>query len=162
MTVPACRQILFETARRILQEAAFAFTDDPEDSGREPGGAFMACSVAFNGPFHGAMALASGKRLASILAANMLGVDEDDPDADRKKADALGEILNMICGNALPEIAGTRAEFAITAPEPLSEPQFETMLSNVPEHKLHTADIVVEGFDAFLVLILDREDATAL
>lgn len=161
MKPPTYRQILFDTARRILQQAAFAFTDDPEDGGQEPAGAFMACSVAFNGPFHGAMALASGERLASVLAANMLGVDEDDPDAHRKKSDALGEILNMICGNVLPAIAGTRAEFAITAPEPLTESQFETMLSRVHEDKLHTADIVVEGCDAYLVLILEREGGQA-
>ena len=156
------RQILFDTAQRILQDAAFAFIDPADEDGAslDPG-PFMACSVAFAGPFRGAMALASGARLAATLAANMLGVDEDDPDATRKKADALGEILNMICGNVLPEIAGARAEFAITAPEPLTEPQFENMLSQAPDHMLFTADILVEGFDAHLALIVDAEAAAA-
>jgi CheY-specific phosphatase CheX len=157
MNPPIYQQILFDTARRILQEAAFAFIDQPA-GGYKPGGAFMACSVAFNGPFHGAMALAAGESLAATLAANMLGVDESDPDADQKKMDALGEILNMICGNVLPEIAGARAEFAITAPEPLTETQFENMLSRVSQRKLTTADIVVEGCDAHLALIVEQED----
>ena len=48
------------------------------------------------------------------LAANMLG--EDEVSAQEHRDDALGEIGNVICGNILPRIAGTREVFDLRPP----------------------------------------------
>ena len=60
------------------------------------------------------------------LAANMLGIDEDEEIEETQKHDALKEALNVICGNVLPAIAGRQAVFNIGAPEmvvPAGEPE---------------------------------------
>ena len=54
------------------------------------------------------------------LAGNMLGMDDDAEISETEQQDALKEILNVICGNALPAIAGDQVEFSIDAPEVLS------------------------------------------
>lgn len=53
-----------------------------------------------------------------VIAANMLG--EEEPVAEELMADALGEIANVICGNALPAIAGKKEVFRLQPPAPLA------------------------------------------
>jgi hypothetical protein len=65
------------------------------------------------------------------LAANMLGVDEPPPPpADQR--DALGELANVLCGNLLPEIAGTEHVFLLAAPAPGDERGTPTAAVTVP------------------------------
>jgi hypothetical protein len=45
----------------------------------------------------------------------MLG--EDEPPSERWQRDALCEIANVICGNALPVIAGAKEVFHLSAPQ---------------------------------------------
>ena len=49
----------------------------------------------------------------------MLGQEEPPPEPTQK--DALGEIVNVICGNLLPSIAGPEPVFDISAPEILEK-----------------------------------------
>jgi CheY-specific phosphatase CheX len=74
-----------------------------------------AVCVRFQGPFTGKLVLKVSGDLLPTLAANILG--EEEPPAKRLQHDALGEIANVICGNALPAIAGSKAIFQIDAPQ---------------------------------------------
>lgn len=150
-------QMLFDTAQRIFEEAAFALVDPPEeapDSGTAPG---MYASVDFFGPMSGILTIAASERLARTFAANMLGVDEDDPDALAKPGDALGEILNMICGNLLPAIAGAGPEFRIDAPQELSSEGFRLLVGEHEPELSTTVKMCVEGCETELALLLDSE-----
>ena len=51
------------------------------------------------------------------LAANMLGLDDDESPSEEQQKDALRESLNVICGNLLPRVGGKEAVFDIQAPE---------------------------------------------
>jgi len=74
-----------------------------------------AVSVEFWGPFSGKLVVTVCGGLLPALAANMLG-EEETPSASQQH-DALGEIANVICGNALPAIAGPKAVFQIGSPQ---------------------------------------------
>ena len=50
------------------------------------------------------------------LAANVLGLDEDDEKVEEKARDALKELLNVSCGNILTELAGTEPVFDLSVP----------------------------------------------
>ena len=71
------------------------------------------------------------------LATNMLGLDDNSEISEEEQQDAFKEMLNVICGNLLPAIAGDREEFAIGSPTVLSvedvriEPNNEKPLSVV-------------------------------
>ena len=51
------------------------------------------------------------------IAANVLGVDLDDPDVVVKPLDALKELLNVTCGHVLTALAGDEPVFDLTVPE---------------------------------------------
>ena len=150
-------QTLFETAQRILEQAAFALPDLPEDEIEQARAVAVACKVQFTGLFSGEMCFQADEHLARIMAANMLGIDENDPDAAQKRKDAVGEILNMICGNFLPLVAGTRAEFKIGAPVEIPEEVFDDLVAHHPEELLTDTELSLEGgCRARLALLLDE------
>lgn len=152
-------QTLSETVQRIFEQAAFVLTDFPDEE-PAPGAAAAgsaAAKVQFAGPFSGEMCFMANRRLAVILAGNMLGLDEEDPDALNRSAEALGEILNMICGNFLPLVAGTRAEFHISAPSPIGREIYEDLVANHPRELLTETTLYVEGgCEARVALLLDE------
>ena len=74
-----------------------------------------AVSVEFKGPFSGNLLVKVCGELLPILTANMLG--EEDVPPKNLQYDALGEIANVICGNLLPCIAGSKDFFHVGAPK---------------------------------------------
>ena len=70
--------------------------------------------VGFRGPSSGGVVLQLSGGTLEPLTANMLGVD--DPPSAAQQADALGEVVNIICGNVLPRVAGSTAVFALGVP----------------------------------------------
>lgn len=104
-------------APRILEEAAFLFSEPLDDSAIpsedwEPEGV----ELRWNGPSTGAMRAWADPSLLPVLAANMLGIDEDDPVGLAKGSDALKETLNMIVGNCLTEAWGPGPVFHLEIP----------------------------------------------
>ncbi len=61
-------------------------------------------TMDFSGVVKGQVRLLAGKELLGVMAANALGLDPDDPEADTKRIDGFGELLNMTCGLLLPRL----------------------------------------------------------
>ena len=74
-----------------------------------------AVSVEFEGPFSGKLMVKVCGGLLPTIVANMLG--EEDVPSENQQYDALGEIVNVICGNMLPGIAGSKEIFHVSAPQ---------------------------------------------
>jgi chemotaxis protein CheY-P-specific phosphatase CheC len=74
-----------------------------------------AVSVEFEGPFSGNLLLRVCGGLLPVIAANMLG--EEEVKSQNLQYDALGEIANIICGNMLPGIAGSKEIFHVSPPK---------------------------------------------
>lgn len=72
-------------------------------------------SVKFEGPFCGRLELKLYGNLLPTIVANMLGEDETQPESQQH--DALREIANVVCGNLLPAVAGSRAVFNLGIPQ---------------------------------------------
>jgi len=154
-------QILFETAQRIFEEAAFAFVDYPsEEECDMSDDKSISCMVGFSGPFTGRMIITSSEALARTVAANMMGVEEDDEDSEKKCKDALGEILNMICGNLLPAIAGTKVEFRIGAPTEISQEEKSRLVNEHSPELLKSARMNIEDCETELLFLTDSEIKT--
>ncbi len=151
------RQTLYETAQRIFEDAAFALVDPPDETTRQERhfGVELSAVVAFNGEFSGLLVITIPQELARSFAANMLGIEEDDPAAALKSDDAVGEILNMICGNLLPAVAGTGPEFDIGAPYEISSFDLAGLLKRHPTKETTNVEIIVEDQPVQLALLLD-------
>jgi CheY-specific phosphatase CheX len=73
-----------------------------------------AVSVAFDGAHAGCLTLRVSDDVFRAIAENMLGLDGEE--AEPWRWDALGEMANVICGNALPYILGPSACLTLAPP----------------------------------------------
>ncbi len=126
--------IIARVVSETLEKLAFLFTfadDEREGDGAGPG---IVGRVSFNGFFAGSLLVRMSYSGLQELVVNMLGLDDDDEISSDEKEDAFKEMLNVICGNALPAIAGNQVEFSIGPPEIISESAFGIALNeNNPE-----------------------------
>ncbi len=113
--------LVAKTASETLENLAFVFSFPKTESDAPPetAGAVL-CKIGFSGPFSGVLDMSITEGCLAELAANMLGIDEEEISAEQK-ADAVKEVINVICGNLLPAVAGTRALFDLDAPETTDE-----------------------------------------
>lgn len=102
----------------VIEKMAFMFGDVAQagELPESPPPAILA-HISFDGLIEGTLALAVPKAMGAELAANALGVDRDDPAASEKAEDSVKELLNVVCGNLLTEIAGEDPVFDLSIPE---------------------------------------------
>ena len=139
-------QHLSDVATRTLEELCFMFpmpllSDEQRDAPVD-----AAMSVRFVGPMTGRIVVRLCGGVLGELAANMLGDADGDLGMQR---DALAEVTNVVCGNVLPLIGGSAAEFALAAPQPV------VVLSHATPAPTATVQFGLEGagrVDVFLYL----------
>jgi CheY-specific phosphatase CheX len=114
----SAEKILYRKAALIFEELGFLMprSDNAEISQSDR----VSAAVYFNGPFSGCLVVSVVPEMLPHLAANMLG-DEAQAN-DLMERDSLGEIANVICGNALPAIYGFESVFHLDAPAILEAP----------------------------------------
>lgn len=105
-------RVLRLAAVRTFEDLCYLFAEDEPQGGADDTG--CVATVAFTGPVSGTLRVAVTGGLAGVVAANMLGLDEEPAAEDR--ADVVGEIANVICGHVLPAMSGDDVEFDITSP----------------------------------------------
>ena len=121
------KSIVAAAANDTLEKLAFLFAspdDERFDDAPEP---TAAGRVDFDGYFSGSLLMLISTTVVPELACNMLGIDDDGEISGADQDDAMKEILNVICGNVLPAIAGDQVEFNIGAPEIISQLSADTI-----------------------------------
>jgi chemotaxis protein CheX len=114
------KSILSGVVNETLERLAFMFAfpdDDRSQDGPEPA---VTGRVEFSGLFCGSLVVRFSTSVIPELTANMLGLADDAEISGEAQRDAFKELINVICGNVLPSIAGDQVEFNIGAPETLS------------------------------------------
>ncbi len=107
-------EALTQAAVLTFEELAFLLPDEELNDQQKAAGNEARVTVTFKGSFQGNLVVRLYGGILPSLAANMLG--EMTPPDERTQQDALGELANIICGNALPSIAGSREVFHLGAP----------------------------------------------
>jgi len=116
------KTIIAKESVQTLEKLAFIFAT-PEDEDIEPeAGETVDVAIRFTGPFSGSMLILYPEGDLHELAANMLGLDDEDEIAGEQKLDALRETINIVCGNVLPVIGGKEAVFDIAPPQLIETP----------------------------------------
>ena len=130
-----------EVVNRILEETAFVFTDvlAPEETPDPSTWEASGVALRFFGTPGGEMRLWASDGFARCVAANMLGVGEDDPAAAEKGIDALKESLNIIVGNYLTGVYGEKPVFDLGLPEPVDRERLAADFAH-PDAVLLAAD----------------------
>ena len=126
--VPAdANALLRQALSEVCEQSFFSYVDacSPERFselvGEVPPGArttpseWLKASVAFSGPFGGAIEVILPERLARSLVAALLGEPPDAPMPEHRIFDGLGEFTNMVCGVWLTGFSDRHA-FTLRAP----------------------------------------------
>jgi len=112
------KELLSEVFCEVAENLAFMFGELAEEDEMPPAPPEGVCaSMGFTGAFPGSLAMAVPVEMCREIAANVLGVDLDDPDIEVKPIDALKELLNVTCGHVLTALAGEEPVFDLTVPE---------------------------------------------
>jgi hypothetical protein len=115
--VSSAEKILYRKTALIFEELGFLMPKS--DRGFESHFSTSGTYISFNGPFSGRLLLLLNAEALSTLSCNMLGLDK--PPDEATEQDALGEIANVICGNALPAVFGLSAVFRLEPPQILTQ-----------------------------------------
>jgi CheY-specific phosphatase CheX len=103
-------------AARTFENLAFMFVLTEGEAARAAAPADIAASVQFEGPLCGQLVVTIDRGMLPVLAANMLGLEPLAAPTATDQCDALKELANVLCGNILPELAGTEAVFTVRPP----------------------------------------------
>jgi len=126
---------------KILEETAYVFTEIPDENPVPDPRHWDATGVVlrYYGSENGEMRMWASQGFARCVAANMLGIDEDDATAASKGLDALKESLNIILGNYITTVYGVEPVFDLGLPEPLSHDRLKSDMAH-PDAIFLTAD----------------------
>lgn len=111
--------LLRRATASTFEDLAFLFLEPECTEEQADAPLDAAVSVDFHGPVHGRLTVRLSSVLMPTIAANMLG--EEQARHIPLQRDALGEVANVVCGNALPLIAGADAVFRLDAPRWIAE-----------------------------------------
>lgn len=146
------QEVLHTVVRQILEDATFVFAEPAEEL-PEWIDDVLEAEVTFAGPSSGRLLIAMSPDLAVNLAANLLGIDSDDPDAVKRGHGAGGEIANMICGALMEKLFGAEAICRLGIPQVATvEPASHDRRREIATSSLVLLTEEGERFDAFLFI----------
>jgi CheY-specific phosphatase CheX len=135
---------LYRVSAETMESLALMFLVPEEDAiifGVMPD---RVARVDFTGPFDGSLTITFSDELMSELAGNMLGTIDVNEIAPEQQDDALKELLNVICGNLLPQIAGNEAVFKVCSPRILTDGGEDNAHEEIGDARLFLENGVVE------------------
>lgn len=106
---------LSTVAHDMLMDLAFLMPGEPL-SPTEAAGFPIVASVDFQGPCKGRLWLSASRGVLCPLAANMLGLDDDQRPTEEQQIDAIKELLNVIGGNLLPVMTSPEDVYELLPP----------------------------------------------
>jgi hypothetical protein len=107
--------VLENVVQDTFATMVFLFPED-RDQPPPPPESYLTVVVGFSGPFRGELRLSVGPDMPALVAANMLGLEEGHVPTSEQQRDALGELVNVICGNLLPAITSPLEVFSVHTP----------------------------------------------
>ena len=147
------KQLLSGVCGEVFEELAFMFGEEADAAELPPPSpSGVLAAMSFSGPLSGRIELAVPAAMRAEIAANVLGIDTEDPEAEAVGDDSLKEVLNVTCGQVLTRLAGEEPVFDLAVPEvsPLSVEGWKK-LAAAPE----TAGMLVDESPTLLRLVMD-------
>lgn len=127
------RKILRDVCFSVFEQLAFMFGEELEDDEIENNAdTFFRATMGFKGTIQGSVSIVVPATISTTLAANILGLDDDQEVYAETAIDALKELLNTITGRLMTEIFGDDAVIDLTIPvtEQLSHADWESLVES--------------------------------
>lgn len=117
----------------VVERLTFMF-GEPEDKNTLDTDmvAFTLASIGFEGDLSGTLSVAVPTRVTAEIAANILGLEPADLSDRTMLEDALGEMLNIVCGHVVMVLVGAEADFKLGSPvvDRIDESQLVQLLAS--------------------------------
>lgn len=123
----------------VLANLAFLFEDGAPVLGAAAPADAWHTRIRYFGPCAGVLSLTSPPAFAELLAANLLGLERDDPALAVHAEDAVKEFMNILCGQFITAVHGTEEVFN------LSIPQVDMVAGTWTAGAVQTSQLWVEG-----------------
>jgi hypothetical protein len=114
----ATPELLTDILGTVLQDSAFMFVE-PSEEPAEWGEKVFTATLAFESVKGGVLRLTMALPVGVELAANMLGTEIEDPEAEENGRAAVSEILNVIGGAFVTRYFGTKVPSQLGLPQAL-------------------------------------------
>jgi chemotaxis protein CheY-P-specific phosphatase CheC len=145
------KEIIYRVLEEILENLAFLFFAPEDTRDTMDYNVAVAAKISFTGLFSGTLVLALSNQVLPEIARNMLGGVDEDILVPRQH-DAFKELLNVICGNMLPAIAGKREVFAIGVPDIISPEEMTALALRCPATSMAKVELDNGQIDFFLLI----------
>jgi CheY-specific phosphatase CheX len=126
----------------VLANLAFMFTDE-EQVESSPTETWLETVISYQGPTRGTLRFRCTTDFSVLLAANLLGIDAQDEEADAKAADAVKEFMNIVCGQLVTALHGSENVFNLTIPETTAMPEAPDLQA---DDGVDSSTVSVDGF----------------
>ena len=111
------QEILSSTFIETMEKTAFIFSDPLDKSDFEiVNKKYVSAVISFFGKYRGAIVIAAPEQTSSIIAANMLGLEPEEEESEKKAIDAFTETVNILCGQFLTNAFGQEETFLLSTP----------------------------------------------
>lgn len=111
-------KVVSDTVTTMLEEAAFVFSDPvgADEIKESVKNNLIGFKINFANYATGSVSVFSEQEVAKIIAANMLGCEESDPEAEENAVNALQEFTNILTGNVITAVYGTKPIIDLSLP----------------------------------------------
>ena len=106
---------MMEIFSEVLANLAFMFSEE-EPVDVPAGAVWLETTISYQGPCCGHLTLWCTRDFATLLAANLLGIDPDEQDSQADAEDAVKEFMNIVCGQLVTALHGTEDVHNLTIP----------------------------------------------
>lgn len=106
---------LSATISEVIEELALMMIEPVEEEVEYTGD--VLAWIDFSGPVNGRLSTRCGDELGIVLASSLLGIAPEDAQAKERACDALGEMLNVICGNLVTKLFDVEKAFVLSMPQ---------------------------------------------
>ena len=111
------KEMLYRVAVEVLEKIAFVFSSREEERDNLDAASALTVKVNFCGLFNGMVLMAVSVHILPEITGNMLGIEDSEETTVEQQQDAVKELINVICGNLLPAVAGKSMVFSVDTPE---------------------------------------------
>jgi len=112
------KELLSKVFCDALEKLAFMFGEPAERDELSPtGNKYLTAGMTFTGDMSGEISITVVEEMCMEIAANILGISEDDEQALNLAIDSLKEVLNVTCGQVITAVAGEKALINLSIPQ---------------------------------------------
>ena len=116
MAQPDTQPALGAIVGNVLGDMAFLVSDD-DGAACDHDGTWLTGAIRYRGPMNGRIKCWFTAQLAAELAANLLGLEPNSAQAQQDAGDAVGEFMNVLCGQLVTTWFDRSAIFDLSIPE---------------------------------------------